>query len=166
MAGPASLARRGPAPAVESPRPAPCISEVSFRRPALSRLIAEAEVGRPEEVCGFLLGQRSGPRVRVMETRSSPNAAASDRTRGFRIDPHQTRAAARTASDAGRELLGFYHSHLDAPALPSAADDLHAWPGYAYLIVSVVTGGPVDCRAFGVDPGLDRLRERLLLVTA
>jgi proteasome lid subunit RPN8/RPN11 len=37
-------------------------------------------------------------------------------------------------------VLGFFHSHPDHPARPSAFDLEHAWPYYSYLIVSVVDG--------------------------
>ncbi|MDR2489668.1 MAG: Mov34/MPN/PAD-1 family protein [Desulfovibrio sp.] len=40
----------------------------------------------------------------------------------------------------GLEVLGYYHSHPDHPALPSAYDLEHAWPFYSYVIVSIVKG--------------------------
>ena len=54
--------------------------------------------------------------------------------------------AARAEAEAdrsGRRLLGFYHSHPDHPAEPSAFDLEHAWPNLSYVIVSV-RGGRVD----------------------
>ena len=38
------------------------------------------------------------------------------------------------------DVLGFYHSHPDHPAIPSTYDLEHAWPFYSYLIVSVEKG--------------------------
>jgi len=43
-------------------------------------------------------------------------------------------------------VVGFYHSHPDAPAQPSGFDREHAWPGYCYLIVSVRQGDPQEMR--------------------
>ncbi|MGE4056054.1 MAG: Mov34/MPN/PAD-1 family protein, partial [Vicinamibacterales bacterium] len=43
------------------------------------------------------------------------------------------------ASELGGELLGFYHSHPDHPARPSQFELDHAWPNFAYIIVSVAT---------------------------
>jgi proteasome lid subunit RPN8/RPN11 len=37
-------------------------------------------------------------------------------------------------------IVGFFHSHPDVPARPSAYDQEHAWPWYSYLIVSVIKG--------------------------
>jgi proteasome lid subunit RPN8/RPN11 len=42
------------------------------------------------------------------------------------------------------EILGFYHSHPDHPAAPSAFDIEHAWPWYSYLIVRVSAGRAAD----------------------
>ena len=39
-------------------------------------------------------------------------------------------------------MLGFYHSHPDHPARPSQYDLDHAWPVFAYVIVSVEGGMP------------------------
>jgi proteasome lid subunit RPN8/RPN11 len=44
----------------------------------------------------------------------------------------------------GSELLGFYHSHPDHPAIPSTFDTDHALPWFAYLIVSVMNGKSGD----------------------
>jgi proteasome lid subunit RPN8/RPN11 len=48
--------------------------------------------------------------------------------------------AERKASELGGELLGFYHSHPDHPARPSQFDLDHAFPNFAYVIVSVMSG--------------------------
>jgi len=39
-------------------------------------------------------------------------------------------------------VLGFFHSHPDHPAVPSAFDLERAWPYYSYLIVSLARGIP------------------------
>ena len=45
-----------------------------------------------------------------------------------------TTARPRARADArGRQLLGFYHSHPDHPAVPSAFDLEHAWPNLSYV---------------------------------
>ena len=48
--------------------------------------------------------------------------------------------AERSARKQGLKLLGFYHSHPNAPARPSAYDLEHAWPWYSYVIVSIRDG--------------------------
>ena len=66
--------------------------------------------------------------------------------------PQDYREAEKRASEAGGELLGFYHSHPDHPAQPSQYDLDHAWPFFSYIIVSVRAAVPEDMTSW-------RLRE-------
>ena len=78
--------------------------------------------------------------------------APEDRPRRYAIDPRELLAADREASRAGQEILGFYHSHPDHPARPSDFDLGHAaWPGYSYVILSIVDRNPNDLRAWLMD---------------
>ena len=56
--------------------------------------------------------------------------------------------ADRRARAESLEVLGFFHSHPDAPAQPSSFDLEHAWDYYSYLIVSVANGTVADTRAW------------------
>jgi proteasome lid subunit RPN8/RPN11 len=90
----------------------------------------------PNECCGALIG-RDGV---VTETLALPNMTDEGPRTRFRVTPKDYREAERRASEAGSELLGFYHSHPDHPARPSQYDLDHAWPFFAYVIVSVREG--------------------------
>ena len=46
----------------------------------------------------------------------------------------------REARERELDIVGFYHSHPDHPARPSQFDLDHAWPNFAYVIVSVMAG--------------------------
>ena len=52
--------------------------------------------------------------------------------------------AEREGRLTGLDVLGFYHSHPDAPARPSEFDLEHAWPNLTYVIISVRAGAPGD----------------------
>ncbi|MCS5772173.1 M67 family metallopeptidase [Klebsiella variicola subsp. variicola] len=43
----------------------------------------------------------------------------------------------RAALAEGVDVIGYYHSHPDHPAIPSEFDREHALPFYAYIIVAV-----------------------------
>jgi proteasome lid subunit RPN8/RPN11 len=58
----------------------------------------------------------------------------------FVISPEAFIRADKMARQHGWDVLGFYHSHPDAPARPSQYDLEHAWPVYSYVIVSVRAG--------------------------
>ncbi len=105
----------------------------------------------PHECCGFLVGRLAPPELGaggVLVARIVPAANTredSPRNR-FEIDPGELVRTDRAARAEGMGVVGFYHSHPDAPAQPSNFDREHAWPGYCYVIVSVRQGGPQEMR--------------------
>jgi proteasome lid subunit RPN8/RPN11 len=94
----------------------------------------------PNECCGALVGAGG----RVTAAVALPNTTEEGPRRRFLVRPSDYRLAEKRAGDLGSELLGFYHSHPDHPARPSAFDLDHAWPTFAYVIVSVVSGAAAD----------------------
>lgn len=94
----------------------------------------------PHECCGALLG-RDG---RVTGVVALPNTTEEGPRRRFMVRPSDYRVAEQQAAKDGAELLGFYHSHPDHPARPSQYDLDHAWPTFAYVIVSVMAGAARD----------------------
>lgn len=92
----------------------------------------------PNECCGALIGASD----RVTTVLALPNTTDEGPRRRFLVRPADYRDAERAAREAGGDLLGFYHSHPDAPARPSQYDLEHAWPVFFYVIVSVQRGQP------------------------
>lgn len=110
----------------------------------------------PFEACGALLGTGDGETVPWQVTRvlPTPNESDDPRQRSYRIAPAQLFAAEREAARSGEQVLGYFHSHPDAAARPSEADQRMAWPGYLYVICSVDQARAVEIAAFSVhDPG-------------
>jgi len=103
----------------------------------------------PDECCGALIGEESG---QVVEALALSNTTSDERRRRFLIGPDEYLAAERRARETARTLIGFYHSHPNHPAIPSAFDLAHAWPNLRYLILSVRSGRPEEARTW-------RLRE-------
>ncbi|MBI4542871.1 MAG: M67 family metallopeptidase [Gemmatimonadetes bacterium] len=68
------------------------------------------------------------------------NAREDSRATRYLIEPDDLRKADAALTRAGLEIVGYYHSHPDAPARPSDFDRAQAWPWYSYLIVSVADG--------------------------
>ncbi len=119
--------------------------------------------GYPDEVCGFLIGRtniRGGAKVveRLVPVENTwddsgdaefaeagASFAQSSRRRRFKIPPDEYVRADREARACGEAILGFYHSHPDHPARPSGYDLALAreiFPGYSYIIVSIVNAVP------------------------
>lgn len=107
----------------------------------LSAIAQHGEETYPDECCGVLLGSELNG-VRTVE-RLLPidnQWDAEERRRRFLITPQDMLRAEREARKDGLDVLGFYHSHPDAPARPSEFDREHAWPWYTYLIASIEGG--------------------------
>ena len=98
----------------------------------------------PHECCGALLGQDADAGREVLRLLPLPNRRNDSPRNRFELAPEDVRLAEKTARETGLELLGWYHSHPDAPARPSEFDRAHAWPWYSYIIVSVRGGDPAD----------------------
>jgi S-sulfo-L-cysteine synthase (O-acetyl-L-serine-dependent) len=99
----------------------------------------------PDECCGVLLGPRDGT---VTEAWPLDNSTDLERRRRFLIGPDDYRRADARAAARGLEIVGFYHSHPDHPAEPSAFDLAHAWPNLSYAIVSIRGGAPREMRSW------------------
>ena len=100
----------------------------------------------PHECCGFLVGKADGDAVTVARTVPAANTREDSPRNRFEIDPGELVKTDRAARAEGLGVVGFYHSHPDAPAVPSEFDREHAWPGYCYVIVSVRQGVPQEMR--------------------
>jgi proteasome lid subunit RPN8/RPN11 len=118
---------------------------MSERRLTISRAVetairAHGQDTYPHECCGALVGRDEG----VAAVVALPNTTEEGPRRRFLVRPSDYREAERQANVLGGELLGFYHSHPDHPARPSQYDLDHAWPTFAYIIVSVAQGTARD----------------------
>jgi proteasome lid subunit RPN8/RPN11 len=97
------------------------------------------EAEYPNECCGAILGRFdghdkiAGSLIPISNMRE--DAAKHNR---FLIRPEEFLHCEKTAQKQGLEMIGFYHSHPDHPAVPSQYDLDHAFPVYSYLIVSVI----------------------------
>ncbi len=118
----------------------------------------------PAECCGFLLGDPGASgRVRVhraLPARNERRGAVAGSS--YLIAPETVLAAQREARGLGFEVVGYYHSHPDRPAEPSATDREDAWPGMSYLIVSVENGHPVAVRSWRLRPDGEELMEEAI----
>ena len=106
----------------------------------------------PAECCGVMVG-RSGDTDAKEVVRLWPvvNRRTDDPHR-YLIAPDDLRRLEREVQGKGLEIVGYYHSHPDHPAEPSAYDAAHAWPWYSYLIVRVEQGQPREAASFTLDP--------------
>ena len=102
----------------------------------------------PEEGGGLLLGHLDDGRAIVTEIRVLPNTwdVDAERRRRYLIPSRVMLREERSAEARGLDVVGYFHSHPDHPAIPSEFDRDHALPNWSYVIVSVRQGqaGEVD----------------------
>ena len=121
-------------------------SVVRFDQLLLEDIAREASSAYPFEGCGALLGERGHARVML----PLPNVE-KDRPRvRFEVSPRDYLRVEREAEERGLLLLGFWHSHPDHPARPSATDLSCAWVGLLTVIVSVQKGRARDIGAWEI----------------
>jgi cysteine synthase B len=106
---------------------------LGLSRETESAIRAHAVAVYPHECCGALIGRKGA----VTQALRLGNISEAGRERRFLVSPQDYQRAEATAEFADAELLGFYHSHPNHPAVPSAFDLQHAWPNLSYVIVSV-----------------------------
>lgn len=84
-------------------------------------LLEEAARAHPHECCGLLLGRGS----RIERVQSAANVHTNPAAH-FELDPASLIAAHRSARAGGPEVIGYYHSHPNGLARPSATDRTEA----------------------------------------
>ena len=117
-------------------------AEFQIGSAALESIVAQARAVQPLECCGLLIGSGTV----ISEARQTANV--SEVPNRFFIDPKGHIDGRRDARLRGLEVLGFYHSHPQTRAQPSATDRAEAaYPGSLHLIVSLATNPP-EARLF------------------
>jgi len=103
---------------------------------------AEGENAYPNECCGILIGEIDDKGVKTVKYMEAIHNAREDSEQyhRFLIMPEDMMQAEQTARKRKQDVIGFYHSHPDHPAIPSDYDKEHALPFYSYIIVSVMQG--------------------------
>ena len=115
----------------------------------------------PYECCGLLVGHFAGDGRKIVAEAfpiSNAREEAAKRNR-FLIRPEELMRGERHARERKLDVVGFYHSHPDHPAVPSGFDLEHAWPTYSYIIVSVREGRAGDLRSWEMEADRSRFNE-------
>lgn len=127
----------------------------------LKEMRRHGERDYPFECCGLMLGrfETTGQKL-LTETYPISNAREEEAKRNrFLIRPEELMRGEKYAREKGLDVVGFYHSHPDEPAVPSKYDLDHAWPTYSYIVVSVEKGQAVDLRSWEMEADRSRFNE-------
>ena len=102
-------------------------------------LRAHGEETYPDECCGVLLGKNvPGVGNEVKALVRAGNTRTDSAHNRYNIAPVELIRIQRQAREQGLDIVGFYHSHPDHPAMWSSTDFAEAhWLGCSYVITSV-----------------------------
>ena len=145
-------------------------SELLLPRDLARQIERAGAAAYPNECCGILFGkevrengddQRYVERIENVENEFDE----SEQFHRFLITPDTMLKAEKAAAHEGRLVLGFYHSHPDAPARPSEYDREHGWPFYSYVIVSILNREAADMTSWVMDQVTQRFERQNIVET-
>lgn len=112
-------------------------------------IVDEMEAAFPNEGGGFLVGTRTEDETVVQNVIGVPNVfETEEQYHRYAMTPQNWAHMEDQADAIGLTLVGYYHSHPNAPAVPSEFDRVHALPNFVYLITSVMNGSSADQRVW------------------
>lgn len=121
-------------------------------------MIAYAEQGLPNEVCGLLGGLIDGDIKIVKKIYYLTNVDASNEH--FSMDPKEQFEAIKDMRREGLQMIGNFHSHPESPSRPSEEDKRLAYdPKIRYLILSLMNRHQPVLNAFEIKEGRVSIEE-------
>lgn len=125
------------------------IATVGISKALQATIFAQMSAGYPNEAGGFLIGERDGETVTVLDVIEVENVfETEEQYHRYAMTPQNWAKMEDEADEQGLVLVGYYHSHPDHPAIPSEYDRVHALPNFVYIITSVQDGKSVDQKAW------------------
>lgn len=126
----------------------------------IEEITAHAERDYPHECGGMLIGRFDNEKKFVTEIFPLENAREVEaRHNRVLILPKDVLRAERYAREKKLDIVGYYHSHPESPAVPSKYDLDHALPVWSYVIASVIKGKAADFRSWEMENDRSRFNE-------
>lgn len=131
----------------------------------IKQIEAHGERAFPHECGGMLIGRFEDDKKALVELLPMENAMdEAEQHNRVLILPKDVLRAERYARSRGLDVIGYYHSHPDHPAVPSQFDLDHALPVWTYIIVSVEKGKAVDVRAWEMEADRTKFNEEKIFI--
>mgnify|MGYP001178389444 FL=1 len=122
----------------------------------INEFLNHAQVDYPQECCGFILGRLEKNKSLGVEYIQTKNIQEKNKERRFLIDPIEYIRVEDLAEEKELSIISIVHSHPDHPDKPSEFDRVHSWPGFSYIIISVINGISKSFRSWILDE--DRMK--------
>ena len=124
------------------------MSVIKLTNRITQQFMKHAESEYPHECCGFILGKFEKEESIGVEYLLATNTKEENRERRFLIDSMTYQKAEDEADKRSLSVISIVHSHPDHPDEPSDFDRDHAWPGFSYIIISVIRGKSASYRSW------------------
>lgn len=122
---------------------------IKLTRELQKQIFEQMEGTYPNEGGGFLLGETNGDSTMIKDITQVENVfEEEEQFHRYAMTPQDWMRLEDEADEKGLTLVGYYHSHPNAPAIPSEYDRDHALPNFVYIITSVREGKAVDMRVW------------------
>ncbi|MFW5708952.1 MAG: Mov34/MPN/PAD-1 family protein [Chloroflexota bacterium] len=131
------------------------------------QIFSQMETTFPNEGGGFLIGHQHENEIVVEDIIQVENVfETEEQYHRYAMTPENWMHIEDEADARGHAVVGYYHSHPNAPAIPSAYDRDHALPNFLYIITSVQAGKAVDMTAWRLKPDRTAFEQNALLIQA
>lgn len=136
---------------------------IDIKKNHIDQIKEHAQKDYPYECCGILLGKFENGEKTVTQVLEILNEKEDENKHNrYLIPSSKILETELYAIKNGLDIVGFYHSHPDHSAIPSAYDVEHALPVYSYLIVSVYDAKAVDFTISVLTPDRAKFEKELI----
>ncbi|MFN8379296.1 MAG: M67 family metallopeptidase [Anaerolineae bacterium] len=114
---------------------------ITIGRALQQTIFSHLEEAYPNEGGGFLLGEVTSDLIALTDALPVANQFEfGEQWHRYAMSPLDWARLEDDAEARGLSLVGYYHSHPNARAIPSVFDRDHALPNFVYLITAVAVG--------------------------
>lgn len=125
------------------------------------------EATYPNEGGGFLIGTADDENTQIVDVIAVENVfETEEQYHRYAMTPQNWASMEDEAEARGLSLVGYYHSHPNAPAIPSEFDRVHALPRFVYIITSVKDGKAVDQKVWLLRDDRSKFDDSVLKITS
>ena len=136
---------------------------IDIKKNHIDQIKEHAQKDYPYECCGILLGKFENGEKTVTQVLEILNEKEDENKHNrYLIPSSKILETELYAIKNGLDIVGFYHSHPDHSAIPSAYDVEHALPVYSYVIVSVYDAKAVDFTISVLTPDRAKFEKELI----
>ena len=138
---------------------------ISIGKELIEQIKSHGEGTYPNECGGMLIGHLIADGEKsVVELLPMENAMdKAEQHNRVLILPKDVMRAERYAREKKLDVVGYYHSHPDCPAVPSQYDLDHALPVWSYIIVSVLEGKAAEMFSWEMEADRSKFNEEEII---